>query len=92
MALCKSVITSIITKLVQKESPQEMAVYSVICSRKGCYSYQSGAEVNDIGNNFLGLKPCTIGKDDLADGLRVLYLKDELFYEGTVKAIQPPDV
>lgn len=52
----------------------------------------SSSEVNNIYNNFVGLKSCTIGKDDLADGLRVLYLKDELFYEGSVKAIQPPDV
>lgn len=35
MALCKSVITSIITKLVQKESPQEMAVYLLFVVERG---------------------------------------------------------
>ncbi|XP_061182021.1 uncharacterized protein LOC133190416 isoform X2 [Saccostrea echinata] len=37
-------------------------------------------------------KTCTIDKDELVDGLRVLVFKDGLFYEGAVKAIRPPDV
>eukprot|EP00106_Octopus_bimaculoides_P001165 XP_014768607.1 PREDICTED: serine-rich adhesin for platelets-like [Octopus bimaculoides] len=35
---------------------------------------------------------CTIEKEDLKDGLRVLLFRDGLFYEGEVKAIRPPDV
>lgn len=35
---------------------------------------------------------CTIEKEDLRDGLRVLLFRDGLFYEGEVKAIRPPDV
>lgn len=37
-------------------------------------------------------KTCTIDKDELVDGLRVLVFKDGLFYEGAVKGIRPPDV
>lgn len=37
-------------------------------------------------------RTCTIDKDGLVDGLRVLVFKDGLFYEGAVKAIRPPDV
>lgn len=33
-----------------------------------------------------------INKEDLCDGLRVLFFMEGLFYESAVKAIQPPDV
>ncbi|GFS03812.1 BAH and coiled-coil domain-containing protein 1, partial [Elysia marginata] len=35
---------------------------------------------------------CKLQTTDLREGLKVLYLNDGLFYEGTVKALQPPDV
>ncbi|KAL3876603.1 hypothetical protein ACJMK2_034427 [Sinanodonta woodiana] len=37
-------------------------------------------------------KACKINKTDLRDGLRVLLFSDGLFHEGSVKAIQPPDI
>ncbi|KAH9513155.1 hypothetical protein Btru_036014 [Bulinus truncatus] len=35
---------------------------------------------------------CKLQTTDLREGLKVLYLNDGLFYEGVVKALQPPDV
>ena len=43
-------------------------------------------------NEGLGSSSCVLTKDDLVDGLRVLYLKDGLFMEGVVQEISPPDV
>ncbi|KAK3601793.1 hypothetical protein CHS0354_041705 [Potamilus streckersoni] len=37
-------------------------------------------------------KSCKINKSDLRDGLRVLLFSEGLFHEGSVKAIQPPDI
>ncbi|XP_055876447.1 serine-rich adhesin for platelets-like isoform X2 [Biomphalaria glabrata] len=37
-------------------------------------------------------RSCKLQTNDLREGLKVLYLNDGLFYEGIVKAIQPPDV
>ena len=37
-------------------------------------------------------RSCVINKEDLCDGLRVLFFMEGLFYESAVKAIQPPDV
>jgi len=37
-------------------------------------------------------KSCVLKPEDLTDGLRVLFLKDGLFYEGRVKEVMPPDV
>ncbi|CAG5127812.1 unnamed protein product, partial [Candidula unifasciata] len=37
-------------------------------------------------------RSCKLQQADLREGLKVLYLIDGLFHEGTVKALQPPDV
>jgi len=37
-------------------------------------------------------KLCVLKPEHIADGLRVLFLKDGLFYEGFVKEVMPPDV
>ncbi|KAH9513149.1 hypothetical protein Btru_036004 [Bulinus truncatus] len=37
-------------------------------------------------------RSCKLQTTDLREGLKVLYLNDGLFYEGVVKALQPPDV
>jgi len=37
-------------------------------------------------------KSCVLKPEDLTDGLRILFLKDGLFYEGRVKEVMPPDV
>ncbi|XP_074647590.1 uncharacterized protein LOC141903377 [Tubulanus polymorphus] len=38
------------------------------------------------------LQSCVLDKDELKDGLRILLFMEDLFYEGEVKAIQPPDI
>ncbi len=37
-------------------------------------------------------RSCKISKEELADGLQVLFFKEGLFYEAKVKAIQAPDM
>jgi len=37
-------------------------------------------------------KSCALKPEDLRDGLRILFLKEGLFYEGFVKEVMPPDV
>ena len=68
----------------------------------GSSSSSSGSEDTDDAplsslihkeqNEGLGSSSCVLTKDDLVDGLRVLYLKDGLFMEGVVQEISPPDV
>ncbi|XP_056019208.1 uncharacterized protein LOC125667992 isoform X4 [Ostrea edulis] len=62
-------------------------------------SSESESDADNIPLSMLRDRPhtpeprtCTIDKDGLVDGLRVLVFKDGLFYEGAVKAIRPPDV
>jgi len=37
-------------------------------------------------------KACVLKPEALSDGLRILFLKEGLFYEGYVKEVMPPDV
>jgi len=37
-------------------------------------------------------KACVLKPEALTDGLRILFLKEGLFYEGYVKEVMPPDV
>jgi hypothetical protein len=37
-------------------------------------------------------RSCKLHKEDLADNLSVLFFMEGLFYEGTLHAIQPPDM
>ncbi|CAG5124629.1 unnamed protein product, partial [Candidula unifasciata] len=49
---------------------------------------------DSVTENTLTSEPrsCKLQQSDLKEGLKVLYLIDGLFHEGTVKALQPPDV
>jgi len=38
------------------------------------------------------VKTSALQQGDIVNGLRVLYLKDGLFFEGTVNELMPPDV
>ncbi|XP_064630864.1 BAH and coiled-coil domain-containing protein 1-like isoform X2 [Lineus longissimus] len=62
-------------------------------------SSESDSEGDNVPLSELKEKPqtteprnCTIDVDNLVDGLRVLVLMSNLFYEAEVKAIQPPDI
>ncbi|XP_067672870.1 trinucleotide repeat-containing gene 18 protein-like isoform X1 [Haliotis asinina] len=59
----------------------------------------SGSDGDDIPLSALRRRPdtpeprsCVMRLDDLKDGLRVLEFQDGLFYEGALKAINPPDI